>query len=64
MDEDIIEALESSAPVRKNRGRMGDPSTGDKADTILWSESLLRFFNELDDNITVREIRTALEDYS
>jgi len=64
MDDDIIEALESSAPVRKDRGRLGDPSTGDKADMILWREQISRFIDELDDNITVREIRMALEDYS
>jgi hypothetical protein len=63
MDDDIIEALESSAPVRKDRGRMGDPTTGDKADTIIWRDGLMRFIEELDDNLTVREIRMALEDY-
>ena len=62
-DDDIIAAMESTASVRADRGRIGDPSTADHADTRLWRDRLMRFFDELDESVTVAEIRTALEDW-
>lgn len=64
MDEEIIEALENSAGNRKDRGRIGDPATGDHADIILWRNHLMRFFEDLDGDLTVDEIRRTLEDYN
>ena len=61
MNDEVIEALESTAPVRKNRGQMGDPQTPDAADIRLWRDSLMRFLEELDGSISVREVIFALE---
>lgn len=63
MDDEIIAALESSAPVKGDRGNPSDPRTASDADIRLWARGLLRFINELDGNITVDEIRRAIEDY-
>lgn len=63
MNDDIIEALESSAPNSKNSGRMGDPSFADERDIKRWCDSVMRFINELDEGITVGEIRMTLEEY-
>ena len=62
MDE-IIEALESTANNRNDRGRIGDPATSDKADIILWRNNLMRFLEELDGDLTIEDLRDALEDY-
>jgi len=64
MNDEIIEALEATAPVRKDRGQLGAPAVGDKADTILWRDKLLLFLGNIDDGATVYELRNALEDYS
>ena len=61
MEEEILEALESSAPVRGDKGGIGDPRTSSSADVALWKRSLLRFINELDEDITVGDIRRVLE---
>lgn len=62
-NDEIIEALESTAGNRKERGRIGDPGVGDKQDVILWRNHLMRFLEEIDGDLTVDEIKSVLEDY-
>lgn len=62
MEDEILEALESTAPVSGDRGRIGDPKTSSDADVNLWRRSLLRFLNELDEDLTIGEVRRVLED--
>lgn len=62
-DDEIVEALESSAPVKGDRGRIGDDRTATAADVNLWRRSLLRFLNEIDEDATVGDLRRVLEDY-
>ena len=64
MTEEIIDALESTAGNRRNRGRLGDPQTSDHADIRLWRDTLLRFFEEIDGDVCVTEIVDALESWS
>lgn len=61
--DEIVEALESSAPVKGDRGRIGDDRTATEADVNLWRRSLLRFLNEVDEDVTVGDLRRVLEDY-
>lgn len=63
MSDEIVAALENSAGSRKSRGRIGDPTCADHADVILWRNRLMRFFEDLDGDLTVTEIVDALEDY-
>ena len=62
-DDEIVEALESSAPVRGDHGRIGDDCTATAADMNLWRRSLLRFLNEIDEDANVGDLRRVLEDY-
>lgn len=64
MDDEVIEALESTTPVRGARGRIDDPVTASAADTRLWRDGLLRFLGEIDENLTVFEVKEALESYN
>lgn len=64
MHGEVIEALESTAPVRKNRGQMGDPQTSDAADIRLWRDSLLSFLEEIDTDLSVGEVIFALEGWT
>lgn len=65
MDEDDIrEALESAAPARKDRGRFGDPATGDEQDTRLFALTIMRFIDQLESDVTVSDISRALEVYA
>ncbi len=61
MEEDILEALESSAPASGDKGGIGDPRVSSNRDVALWKKAVLRFINELEDDITVGDIRRALE---
>lgn len=61
MEEEIIEALESSVPVRGGKGGIGGRRTSTDGDIAVWRKSILRFINELDEDITVVEIRRVLE---
>lgn len=61
MHGEVIEALESTAPVRNNRGRIGDPQTSDAADIRLWRDRLMEFLEEIDTNLSVGEVIFALE---
>lgn len=61
MDE-IIEALENSAVSRK-AGQGLHSGCPDKRDVTNWRDRLMRFLGDLDGNLTVDEIRLALEDY-
>lgn len=64
MDEqEIADALESTAPNRGNRGRFGDPATASPADVRLYRDTLLRFLEEIDGDLSVSELRLALENY-
>jgi hypothetical protein len=63
MNDDIIEALENTAFSRK----AGDPlhsGCADRQDVLNWRRRLLSFFESLDGDTTVDDIKTALEDYS
>lgn len=64
MHGEVIEALESTAPVRKNRGRIGDPQTSDSADIRLWRDSLMTFLEEIDTDLSVGEVIFALEGWT
>lgn len=61
--DEIIEAMENTAGSRKDKGRLGDPSVADATDIRLWRDHLLRFFEDIDGDITVDEIVIALEDW-
>lgn len=61
---EVIEALESTAGVRKNRGRIGDPQTSDAADIRLWRDSLIRFLEEIDGDVSVSKVMFALEEWT
>jgi hypothetical protein len=61
---EIIEALESTSGNRRDRGGISDPRMPDAADIRLWRDRLLRFFEDLDAEVTVSEIVEALEDYT
>lgn len=62
-NEDIIDALENTALNPRDRGRLGDPTVADHGDVVLWRNRLMRFFEDLDGDYTVDDIRSALEDY-
>lgn len=62
MDRDeIIEALESTAPNRGDRGMIGDPRVPSDADIRLWRDGVIRFLTELDSDLTVAEVIDALD---
>lgn len=63
MHEEVIEALESTAPNRKDRGRLDDPRVPSEADIRLWRDALARFLGEIDADLTAGEIIAALEEY-
>lgn len=60
---EIVDALESTAPNRRDRGRIDDPRTASDADIRLWRDALLRFLNEMEPFMCVDEIVAALEEY-
>lgn len=62
MDEDIVEALENSAVSRK-AGQGLHSGCCDKRDVLNWRDRLMRFLGDLDGNLSVDELRRALEDY-
>lgn len=64
MHGEVIEALESTAGVRKNHGRMGDPQTSDAADIRLWRDRLMEFLEEVDGDLSVSEVIFALEEWT
>ena len=61
--DEILEALESTAPNRGDRGRIGDRRVASGPDVRLWRDQLLRFLGELDGDATVQQVREALEEY-
>lgn len=62
--DDIIDVLEGTTPCPRERGSRDRVRTADRADTVLWRDSLMRFLTELDGDLTVTELREALESYS
>ena len=60
--DDIIDVLEGTTPCPRVRGT-DRVQTADRADTVLWAASLMRFLTELDGDLTVEDIRSALENY-
>jgi hypothetical protein len=62
--DDIIEALEATALSRRDRGNIGQPRVADQQDCLLWKKRLLLFMESLDGDVTVDDIRTALENYN
>lgn len=62
MMEEIIEALESTAPNRKAGDQFGRTNASAR-DIRLHRDYLMRFLDELDGGITVGELRNVLEDW-
>ena len=60
--DDIIEAMESTASNSKDRGQIGSPAIASPTDIVFWKRALLRFLDELDGELSVSEVRQALED--
>ena len=63
MKNEIIEALEATATVRKDRGGICDPRTSDKGDILVHRAKLLLFLESLDDDISIGDLRHVLEEY-
>ena len=61
--QEIHEALEATATGRK-QGRMYDArANASKVDILNRRDSLMRFLEEIDGEISVAELRDALEQY-
>jgi hypothetical protein len=61
---EIIEVMESTAPGHKGKG-FGEPMvTADAADIRLWRDSLMRFLEELDTDLSIGEVMLALEEWT
>lgn len=60
--DDIHDALEATTPCPRVRGT-DRVRTADRPETILWRDTLMRFLSEIDADVTVEELRAALEDY-
>lgn len=60
--DDIIEVLEGTTPCARVRGT-DRVRTAEHSDAVLWRNSLMRFLSELDGDLTVEAVRSALEDY-
>ena len=59
----VWEALESTAPNSKE-GRSFERVTASKRDTLNHRDFLMKFLEEIDGELSVGELREALEDYS
>lgn len=62
MTDDIIEALESAAPVPTGLGSQRAKIRRNEA--IIYARQLLNFLNEIDPSYSVGEVRSALQDYT
>lgn len=62
MMQEIIEALESTAPNKDER-YIGKRANTSVREIHAHRDYLMRFLNELDAGITVGELRDALENY-
>ena len=62
MNDDVIEALESSAP-NTDKHRIDPRANSSKRDVLNWRDVVMRFLDDIDGDLTVFEVRTALEDY-
>ncbi|MBO9099972.1 hypothetical protein J5287_11905 [Rhizobium sp. K1/93] len=61
--QEIYEALEATAAGRK-QGRMCDArANASKTDILNRRDSLMRFLEEVDGDLSVAELRDALEQY-
>ncbi len=61
--EEIHDALESTAPNKK-AGRSFERVTPNRQDIISHKNYLLHFLEEIEGDISVSELRDALEEYS
>lgn len=62
MEQEIWEALESTAPNRDSK--LVDPRANpNNRDIELYKKSLLKFLSELDASLSVGEVVEALENY-
>jgi hypothetical protein len=61
MNDDVIEALESAAPG--SGGSSFKTPMASKNDVRIFARTLLNFLDELPDDMSVGEVRRALEDY-
>lgn len=60
--QEIWDALEATTPSRSRK--MIDPrANASKQDTSLHKDMLMRFLSELDADLSVGEVRAALEEY-
>ena len=60
--DEIIEAMESTAPASKRPESLHSPFA-DSGDMRLWRDRLVRFIGELEPDTTAGEIVEALEEY-
>lgn len=63
MNEDVIDALESSAPLPRNQELIGTMRTASRRDILAWRGRLMQFLDDLDGDLSVSEVRLALEEY-
>lgn len=62
--EDIWQALEATTGGRLRDGlQIGRPANASARDVLNHRDYLMRFLNEIDGNLSVAEVRDALEEY-
>jgi hypothetical protein len=61
--QDVWDALEATTPNR-SRATVDPPANASRRDVTLYRDTLLRFLSELDAELSVGEIREALEEYT
>ena len=65
--EEVWEALETTIGPKSDRLRSFDPNrpaTANAREVAAWRDSLMRFLTELSADMTVGEVREALEEWS
>lgn len=61
--DDIIEALEASAP-NSATAAIDPRANASRRDVLTHRDRIMRFLDELDGDLSVSEVRSALEDYA
>ncbi|WP_223478715.1 hypothetical protein [Oricola indica] len=61
--EQIWEALESSAPLPRKSSAFGQRATPERSAILAQRKHLLGFLENIDGDLSVAELREALEDY-
>lgn len=60
-EDEIREAVEATAPSPGRDGQIGGRRVSNDAEARLWVHGCLRMLEELDPDVTVQDIREALE---